>query len=1393
MLESLFTKGLTCFSDFARIWLLLILLAVLPGAADSDVVYAGNTGEDCLFDLDNTSVDENHPAGTAVGIFSYMGIAMPTYSLSPDAENTDNGAFTIDGNMLGTAETFDFESRSKYTIQVLADGCEKEFAITVTDVNESPEITQGESVTVEMDEDSSPTGFDLTLNASDPDENDVLTWTIAADAENGTAEVSGTGDSQEVIYIPDSGYNGTDSFVVQISDGELTDLITVNVIIGAQNDPPEIAQGDSVTVTMDENSSPTALSLSLNASDPDDDILTWSIGTDAENGAATASGTGDSQEISYVPDSGYNGTDSFVVQVSDGELTDSVTVNVIIGNGQVIITNAPPEIAEGNAVTVTMDEDGYPTRFSLTLNAADPDQDFLTWNISSVPLNGVAEASGTGNSQAVSYTPKAGYNGTDNFVVQVSDGELTDSITVNVSIQAQNDLPVIAEGDAVTVTMDEDGFPTAFALTLNAADPDGDTLTWSVIAPAENGMADVGGTGYANAVSYVPDPGFSGTDRFTVQVSDGELSDSVIVNVSIGAQNDPPEIAEGDAVTVTMDEDGFPDAFALTLNAADPDGDTLTWSVIAPAENGMADVGGTGYANAVSYVPDPGFSGSDRFTVQVSDGELSDSVIVNVSISAQNDPPEIAEGDAVTVTMDEDGFPTAFALTLNAADPDGDTLAWSVIAPAENGMADVGGTGYANAVSYVPDPGFSGTDRFTVQVSDGELSDSVIVNVSISAQNDPPEIAEGDAVTVTMDEDGFPDAFALTLNAADPDGDTLTWSVIAPAENGMADVGGTGYANAVSYVPDPGFSGSDRFTVQVSDGELSDSVIVNVSIGAQNDPPEIAEGDAVTVTMDEDGFPDAFALTLNAADPDGDTLAWSVIAPAENGMADVGGTGYANAVSYVPDPGFSGSDRFTVQVSDGELTDTIVVNVNVRIKFEGECATLCEESGEACVTVFMDEDASPTPFDLTLNASDSDNDILTWSISTPAGNGTAHADGTGYTKDISYAPDSNFNGTDRFEIQVSDGWLTDSVVVYVCIAPRDDPPVIVQGNAVTISMDENGFPTDFDLTLNASDPDGDVLTWRVVSPADHGTAHAEGEGNSQSVSYIPAPGYIGTDSFVVQVSDGESNDSITVNVEINATVEGDCDILCEQEENACAAVYMDEDSFPTAFDLSLKASDPDGDILTWTISSPASNGTAHVSGTGYAKDISYIPDADYNGTDRFEIQVSDGWLTDSVIIYVCIRPHDENSDNGSNKASDDDSNENSDDDSDRASDDDSNENSDDDSDKASDDDSNENSDDDSDRASDDDSDKAPDNDSEIPLSADSTAFITEEDKNTTDVIFGDIDNNETVDVRDAVLGLQILAGITPTHPVFITADVNGDGRIGTEEVIHILQFISDLQ
>ncbi|HNB35247.1 MAG TPA: S-layer homology domain-containing protein, partial [Anaerolineales bacterium] len=97
------------------------------------------------------------------------------------------------------------------------------------------------------------------------------------------------------------------------------------------------------------------------------------------------------------------------------------------------------------------------------------------------------------------------------------------------------------------------------------------------------------------------------------------------------------------------------------------------------------------------------------------------------------------------------------------------------------------------------------------------------------------------------------------------------------------------------------------------------------------------------------------------------------------------------------------------------------------------------------------------------------------------------------------------------------------------------PPVISEGASVNVTMSQNGLPIPFALTLNATDPNSDPLTWSIFSQGTNGVAGVvAGPASSTSVSYIPALNFFGTDSFVVQVSDGALTDTITVNVTITA-------------------------------------------------------------------------------------------------------------------------------------------------------------------------------------------------------------------------------------------------------------------
>lgn len=280
------------------------------------------------------------------------------------------------------------------------------------------------------------------------------------------------------------------------------------------------------------------------------------------------------QSVTYTNTSATPNTSTRTISflVNDGAIDSNATTR----NITITATNNAPVITQGASSSVTMSEDASPTAFSLTLGATDTENNTLTWSVSGAASHGSASVSGTGNSKAISYTPVANYNGTDSFLVQVSDGlGGIDTITINVTISAVNDLPIITEGATISKTIDEDSSPTAFTQTLNATDIDGNTLTWSISTPASHGAAAISGTGASKSLSYEPTTNYNGTDSFVVTVSDGNSgTDTITINVTISPRNDPPKVTVLPVITQPVEPTRVDHTLGVTSGTWN-DGDDL--------------------------------------------------------------------------------------------------------------------------------------------------------------------------------------------------------------------------------------------------------------------------------------------------------------------------------------------------------------------------------------------------------------------------------------------------------------------------------------------------------------------------------------------------------------------------------------------------------------------------------------------------------------------------------------------------------------------------------------------------------------------------------------------------------------------------------------------------
>lgn len=149
--------------------------------------------------LNSTSVAENQPPGTTVGALSTTSPdAGGTYSLVNGQGDNNNSSFTIVGNELRTNSSFDYETKNSYSVRIkFTDSAnnfyEKEFTITVTDINESPTDILLSSLSIEENQ---PTGTTVgMLSTTDPDVGETFTYSLVnglGDNDNNSFSIDGT-------------------------------------------------------------------------------------------------------------------------------------------------------------------------------------------------------------------------------------------------------------------------------------------------------------------------------------------------------------------------------------------------------------------------------------------------------------------------------------------------------------------------------------------------------------------------------------------------------------------------------------------------------------------------------------------------------------------------------------------------------------------------------------------------------------------------------------------------------------------------------------------------------------------------------------------------------------------------------------------------------------------------------------------------------------------------------------------------------------------------------------------------------------------------------------------------------------------------------------------------
>ena len=224
--------------------------------------------------------------------------------------------------------------------------------------------------------------------------------------------------------------------------------------------------------------------------------------------------------LSAVDNTIVDGSKTVTITASSTGLAAATADVTVTDNDSTTPGNTPP-VAQNQSVTTNQD-----TPKTIALGATDANNDALTFSIVTPPQNGTL----SGTAANLTYTPKAGFTGTDSFAFKANDGKADSNIaTVTVQVLAENKAPVAANQNLSTKVN------TPLVLALTATDANNDALTFRIVSQPKNGKL----SGSAARLTYTPNDGFTGTDMFTFIANDGK-ADSNIGTITVQVLAAPP-------------------------------------------------------------------------------------------------------------------------------------------------------------------------------------------------------------------------------------------------------------------------------------------------------------------------------------------------------------------------------------------------------------------------------------------------------------------------------------------------------------------------------------------------------------------------------------------------------------------------------------------------------------------------------------------------------------------------------------------------------------------------------------------------------------------------------------------------------------------------------------
>ncbi len=1100
-------------------------------------------------------------------------------------------------------------------------------------------------------------------------------WTSLASSADGTELVASTYGGK-LYTSSDSGVTWTarDSdrlwFAVSASaDGGKLAAVTDGGLIYTSEDVNAPA---TITVAEDSGAYTNAnffTTINAGPANESTQALTFSVTTDLPGLFSTQPAISPAGVLTFTLATNATGSAKItVVSVTDngGTADGGLNSTVPTPRNEVQVTVTPVNDAPTQgAVAVSGTEDTTVTftaaAFSATYNAAHPDSPVrpaTSYTIESLPATGTLKLSGAAvavdqviavtNLSSLTYEPALNEAGAKTFRVSVSDGSLsspkgTNGALVTVTLAPVNDAPFAV---AQSVTTLED---TAVTIALSGTDPDGNSLSVTVVNAPTNGV-------YSGSV-YTPAANYSGPDRITFKVNDGTLDSAVeTVSISVVAVNDAPVLG---AVAVAGNEDAtvsFSTAL-FTTQYSDLESNPFTSLTVStlPATGSLKLAGVAVTAGQVipvaelgglTYTPALNETGAKTFTVRASDGSaLSVPTTVTVVLGGANDAPALA---AVSKSLNEDATLTFAAADFSSkfTDPESSSLSSIKILslPTAGTLKNTGTNvvaglvvtaGQIGQLTYSRTANENGDATFTVSASDGDLSsEAAVVTVTVVPVNDAPSAT---IPTVTLV----------------PVGTTLNPSLAGPMN--FKSVAASADASKLAAVVDNG-----QIHVSTDSGA---NWIARESVRNWNSVAISTNGQVIAASV----FRGKIYVSTNAGatwDARDSDRTWRSVSISTNGavMAAVAN----GAQVYVS---VDGGTNWTARATS-QLWNSIAVSADgsrmVASVYGGSLYTSVDKGTNwtSVASPRLWNSVVSSPDGLKLVATEVAGSIwqsadggATWTANTAAGSRNwssvaMSADGSRLLATVSGGKlyRSLDGGVSWKELGSNAAWssVAGSLDLKKAVVAVDGGAVSTTTDydiPLTITVEEDsgayaqaGFATG--ASAGPSNESSQVISYTIaLSNVSYtgGTnlfATAPAIDASGALSFVPAPDATGSATLTVSVKDnGGTTNVLNTVTGVDTAVVGSFTVVVSPVDDAPSATAQTVGAVEeTAKGITLAGADPENATLTYEVLTQPTKGV--LSGTAPA--LTYTPTLNLTGADSFTFRVKDASLTSSVATVSIV-------------------------------------------------------------------------------------------------------------------------------------------------------------